>query len=200
MITFSGCHVTKEYGVPTVRDIAVQLMRIVRFSGSGRVFWPVGMHSLLVADLVLQTEMVSEAASTALIEVYALLHDAAEACVGEVPKPMKTNEARAVEHAVQVRIYASLGIPEPPPAIHDLIKRADLRAAIAEGSLGCCGRGFAETQTGYFEDKLAMVALSAYLKSYDPIDAIYEDGRWARELEQRLRKGLRAVHASRSAA
>jgi 5'-deoxynucleotidase YfbR-like HD superfamily hydrolase len=45
------------------------------------------------------------------MEVYGLLHDAAEVCVADVPRPMKTAEARALEDRVQLRIYTAQGVP-----------------------------------------------------------------------------------------
>ena len=121
-------------------------MRLVRFSGAAEVFWPIGMHMLLVADLMPRQVYAgpSDAPANPWMEVYGLLHDAAEVCVGDVPRPMKTAEARALEDRVQSRIYAALGVPEPTAAVTAAIKEADFRAALAEGLMrmrwpGLCG-------------------------------------------------------------
>jgi len=180
MLTYTGIHITKEFGAPSVRDIAVQSMRIVRFSGGGDIFWPIGMHMLLVADL-LPPEL----------ECHGLLHDAAEIVVSDVPRPMKTEKARALEQRVLRRMYRALGAPALTPEITATVKKADLRAAFAEGVLGCCGRGFAQTQTGFRPDWEAEDALQKYLQQFDPMDALDPDGRWPLLYEDRLRRTLR---------
>jgi len=207
MLTFTGAHVTQEFGAPSIRDIAVQSMRLVRFSGAADIFWPVGMHCLLVADLMPKTlepprlyvpddggvavDPDSAPMPNPWLEVYSLLHDAAEVCVADVPRPMKTPEARAVEDRVQARIYASLGVPAPSDAIKAAIKEADFRAALAEGVWGCAGRGYEETQTGFRRDPEAEAILVSYLKVYDAAEALEPDGRWALKYEERLRTALR---------
>ncbi len=182
MLTYSGIHVTKEFGAPSIRDIAVQSMRLVRFSGAAEIFWPIGMHMLLVADLMPKRPW---------MEVHGLLHDAAEIVVGDVPRPMKTAEARALEDRVLERIYTMLGVPQPSPEVILAVKEADFRAALAEGTLGCAGRGYTATQTGYRRDEVAEDALEHYLKQFSVADAIDPDGRWPLLYEDRLRCALR---------
>ena len=186
MLTFTGVHITKEFGAPTIRDIAVQSMRLVRFSGAAEVFWPIGMHMMLVADLMPDEPWA---------DVIALLHDAAEVAVADVPVPMKTDQARLVEQCVQERIHAALGVPAPSPELRAELKKADLRAALAEGALGCAGRGFQETQTGFAHDEVAERVLRKYLAQFNPMDALNADGRWALMYERRLRKALRKAQS-----
>ena len=180
MLTFTGIHITKEFGAPSIRDIAVQGMRIVRFSGGGKIFWPIGMHMLLVADLLPEQ-----------LHVHGLLHAAAEIAVADVPRPMKTNEASELEDTVLNRIYASLGAPAPSAAVKAAVKKADFRAALAEGVLGCCARGFPQTQTGFHRDRDAEHLLRKYLAQFNPMDALDADGRWSLLYERRLRIVLR---------
>ena len=214
MLTWSGCHVTKGFGAPTIRDIAVQSMRLVRFSGAAEVFWPVGMHMMLVADLMPKTlekprlcagaaggvfiDPNHEPAVNPWLEVYALLHDAAEVCVADVPRPMKTAEARTVEEAVQYRIYRALGVPDPTVQEIAAVKEADFRAALAEGVCGCAGRGFQETQTGFRHDPEAEQILRSTLPKCEPIDLalLNPDGFWPLEYERRLRAALRTAQQS----
>lgn len=185
MITFTGVHCTREFGAPTLRDIAVQSMRIPRFAGSTGVFYPVGMHLLLVADLL-----------PAHLEHHGLLHDAAEVCVSDIPRPMKTRSQRAVEHRVLRRIYASLGLRYPTQEEEALVKTADMRAVNAEGVRWESGpRGFADLQPAIdHQDREATEILSAYLKGWDPACAINADGYWPILLERRLRKAINRVH------
>jgi hypothetical protein len=182
MLTFSGVHVTRDFGAPSIRDIAVQGMRIVRFSGAGHIWWPIGMHMLLVADL-LRLEL----------ECHGLLHDAAEVVVSDVPRPMKTDQARALEDAVLHRIYTLLGVPALTPEQKSSVKHADFRAALAEGALGCGGRGFTDTQHGFYRDHQAEQILLDYLKTFEAQDAIHPNGHWARLYERRLRCALRRL-------
>lgn len=199
-MTFTGIHVTREFGAPSIRDIAVQSMRLVRFSGAAEVFWPIGMHMLLVADLMPRAVDGGQldTPTNPWMEVYGLLHDAAEVCVADVPRPMKTAEARALEDRVQSRIYAALGVPEPTPQITAAIKEADFRAALAEGVCGCAGRGYAETQTGFRHDKVAEEALQQYIAdpAFTRDDLLDANGYWPLLYESRLRAALReAQHA-----
>jgi hypothetical protein len=187
MNTYGGCHVTREFGAPSIRDIAVQSMRLCRFAGASGVFYPVGVHLLLVADL-LPLEL----------EHHGLLHDAAEVCVNDVPRPMKTKGQRAVEHRVLRRIYHALGLSLPTPEQDALIHAADIRAVNVEGVSIAGSRGFAETQPGITEDKDAMVRLCNYLANWNPLEAITPEGKWPTLLERRLRIAVTRVHNSAS--
>jgi hypothetical protein len=179
MITFTGTHVSLEFGAPSVQDIAVQLMRLCRFGGGCRLFWPVGMHSLVVAD-ILPREM----------EHHGLLHDAAEIAVGEVCRPFKTDAARAVEESITRRIYAHLGLKMPTRREAELIHRADVRAVNAEGATECGPRGYAEIQANYSVDSSALSAIKNYLKVYEPAEAINPRGPWVDLFERRLRASI----------
>ena len=167
----------------------------MRFSGAAQVFWPIGMHMLLVADLM-PRRMGNDppgAPANLWLEVYGLLHDAAEVCVADVPRPMKTAEARALEDRVQSRVYAALGVPEPKPEITVAIKEADFRAALAEGVCGCAGRGYMETQTGFRNDRVAEDALQAYIAepTFAWDELLNANGYWPLLYESRLRAALR---------
>ena len=190
MLTFTGVHITQDFGAPTIRDIAVQSMRLFRFSGGGEVLWPIGMHMMLVADLA------QDGYVHPWLEVHALLHDAAEVVVADVPRPMKTAEARALEDRVQTRIFAMLGVPEMTPELKAAVKDADFKAALAEGACGIAGRGFLETQTGYSDDVHAKAVLAEYLNRFKVADALDPDGRWPELYERRLRNALREAQHS----
>jgi len=64
-----------------LEDIAIALSNLCRFGGRCRQFYSVAQHSLWVADQV--KELRPE------LELCALLHDAAEAYVGDVVSPIK---------------------------------------------------------------------------------------------------------------
>jgi hypothetical protein len=179
MITFTGTHVTRNFGAPSVYDLAVQLMRLCRFGGGCQLWWPVGMHSLVVADL-LPAEM----------EHHGLLHDAAEVAVGDVCRPFKTDAARKLERAVTERIYAHLGLQLPTQNEAKLIHEADMRAVNAEGATACSPRGYAEIQPNWVVDGDALTVMNRYLAEYTPADAIDPTGRWPSLFEKRLRMAI----------
>jgi hypothetical protein len=185
MISYTGTHISRTFGAPNVRDIAVQSMRLVRFAGAGRIIWPVGMHSLFVADLLPKE-----------LKIHGLLHDAAECCVNDVPRPMKTDAARYLEAAVTARIYIHLGVPLPAPAEEKLIKVADIQAGMAEGTCGCGPRGYVDTMTSYVRDANAISILKGYLTDFTVADCMDADGWWPRLFEKRLLIALRDVHSS----
>ena len=169
-----------------------------RYSAAGEVLWPIGMHMILVADLALEmAPNIKNGQPDPWLEVHALLHDATEICVSDVPRPMKTDEARAVEDALYGRICASLGVPPMTPEIKAAVKEADFRAALAEGSCGIAGRGYAETQTKYGRDESAIKAVENYLIAFEVSEALLPDGLWSLMYERSLRDALRvAQHSS----
>lgn len=189
MITFTGIHVTQEYGTPNLRDIAVQSMRIARFCGSGGLWLPIGIHVLVVADILAADP------ETAHLEHHGLLHDSPEVCVNDVPRPMKTNAARKLEDKVLARIYREQGLKLPTAREQALVKAADIRAVNVEGVMECGPRGFGDIQQNIDRaDCLAAFFMRRYLDQFKPEDAINPNGRWPLELESRLRVAVTQVH------
>lgn len=79
--TFSGAHVTPLNPKPDMIfmvDIVHALSNICRFTGHSKVFYSVAQHSILVSRLVSKT-FIKEA----------LLHDAAEAYLCDIARPVK---------------------------------------------------------------------------------------------------------------
>ena len=182
MISFTGSHVTKEFGALNIRDMAVQLMRLDRFGGAGKHFWSVGMHSLLVADLLPKH-----------LKHHGLLHDGPEGAVGEVPRPMKTDAARYVERCVLERTYTHLGLELPTHEEHKLVKAADNIACNVEG-MYVGPRGFVDTQTESSIDPFAEKILLMYLNNITgniESQMLNCDGFWPLEFERRLRQAIR---------
>jgi 5'-deoxynucleotidase YfbR-like HD superfamily hydrolase len=64
-------------------DIATALSNLCRFGGHSSSFYSVAQHSAIVADLL------EQAGATADELMAALLHDAAEAYLGDLPHPIK---------------------------------------------------------------------------------------------------------------
>jgi hypothetical protein len=145
------------------------------------------MHLLVVADLVPPE-----------LEHHALLHDAAEVCVSDVPRPMKTDAAREVEDGVLARIYQAQGLTLPTDEEKRLIKVADIRSVNMEGISIAGPRGFKDIQIGIdHADETAWKVLRNYLDAFRPEDAVKADGHWPQRLEARLRRSIAAVHRSK---
>jgi len=105
----------------TIDDIAHGLANICRYSGQCRDFYSVAEHSILV----------SETAKS--FEFEALLHDAAEAFIGDITRPLKQllPEYKKIEANVQRAILDRFGVLGPIPP---QVKQSDLRVLAAEQS------------------------------------------------------------------
>ncbi len=103
-----------------IEDIAHGLAYQCRFNGQTREFYSIAQHSLIVASLV-----------PSRLRLAALLHDAAEAYLGDMVKPLKVllPEFSALEESVTDIIASTFGIDFSD---YDPIKRADLIALATE--------------------------------------------------------------------
>ncbi|SFI60593.1 hypothetical protein SAMN05216525_11123 [Bradyrhizobium sp. Gha] len=103
----------------TVEDIAHGLAHICRYSGQCRDFYSVAEHSLLVSDVA------------AGFEFEALMHDAAEAFLGDITRPLKQMlpDYKRIEGEVERAIFSRFGLHAPMPRE---VKQADLRVLAAE--------------------------------------------------------------------
>ena len=105
----------------TIEDIAHGLALQCRYAGQCRDFYSVAEHSMLVCDLVQEDPLA------------ALLHDAAEAFLGDVTRPLKQMlpDYRRIEAEMQKAIFERF---EVDPQSNSAIKKADLRVLAAEQS------------------------------------------------------------------
>jgi hypothetical protein len=113
-----------DFGSPqsspfTIDDIAHGLANICRYSGQCNRFYSVAEHSLLVSETAVG------------FELEALMHDAAEAFLGDITRPLKQMlpDYKQIEGKVERAIFSRFHIQTPLPR---QVKQADLRVLAAE--------------------------------------------------------------------
>ena len=97
-----------------IEDIAHALSLTCRYGGHCKMFYSVGEHSIRVAEIVPEE-----------LKLQALLHDAAEAYLTDLPRPIKYDIPyfMALEDRIQSAIYIRFGVCRQPD--FPVIKLAD---------------------------------------------------------------------------
>ena len=98
----------------SILDIAHSLAHTCRWGGHCRTFYSVAQHSVIVMEQV-----------SAENKLVALLHDAAEAYIGDMPSPIKATlpDYRYLEGLIMESILAKFGLPsEIPDEVHEADK------------------------------------------------------------------------------
>lgn len=100
-------------------DIAHSLSMQCRFNGHSRVFYSVAEHSIIVAKEL--------SGYSKLIQLYGLLHDAAEAYLCDLPRPLKNQikDYRPFETQVQEVIWKAFNLPSPTESDRKILQDMD---------------------------------------------------------------------------
>lgn len=108
----------------SIEDIAHHLSHLCRFTGGTRAFYSVAQHSVVVSQLCLPD-----------FALGALMHDGAEAYLGDVSRPIKHRPEfaalRLAEDRLQELVYRRAGVVMTPTYVL-AIKNADTLALHAE--------------------------------------------------------------------
>jgi adenosine deaminase len=179
--TYTGRRVDPLDPDPTqfeIGDIAQALSNQCRFGGHSRVFYSVAQHSTIVSDLV------QERGGSTTDVLAALLHDAGEAYLVDLPHPLKHRSAlgppyRRAEGRLEAAIEERFDVP-PMDKAH---KPLDRRLLATERSL------FTSTAGSWPE-----------LDGFEPLDLViepWEPARAAREFLQRFEALMAARLAER---
>jgi hypothetical protein len=105
------------------KDVSWALSRIGRFNGHTNRFYSVAQHCLIMSQVV-----------PAEIAIHALLHDAAEAFIGDIPAPLKElmPEFEGIEVQFLRAIYLAAGVPLPDVNQWSEVRMADLSMLLTE--------------------------------------------------------------------
>jgi hypothetical protein len=160
-----------------IGDIARALGNLCRFGGHSRVFYSVAQHSVIVSELVEQRGGDVE-------DVFAaLMHDAAEAYLGDMPHPIKHRSPlgaafKEAEDQLEAALRAHFRIrPEVPE-----IKRAD-RALLATERLAF------SSDTWHWPELDGVEPLDLELEAWPPDEAARAFSARYAELDARRRPG-----------
>lgn len=126
MITASGRRfypVAPHAADVCIEDVAHTLSNICRFGGHTSRFYSVAQHSVMVSKHV-----------PGPLAIYGLLHDAPEAYVGDMIRPLKEQvpQFAKIEEAVWRAVLQRFDLAHPTPALWQYVKDADNKALVTE--------------------------------------------------------------------
>jgi len=113
-----------------IEDIAHALSLLCRFNGHCKCFYSVAEHSLLCSELALRQGLGRR------MELLTLLHDASEAFISDVSRPVKhyVHNFKQIEDQVQQAVLSAFSIAEPSEEEKQLIEEIDVKVLAAEAA------------------------------------------------------------------
>ena len=156
-----------------IGDIAHALSLICRYSGHCREFYSVAEHSLRMARIANKERGMNAA-------MWALLHDAAEAYLGDMVRPLKQlmPEYKAIETLTEGVIIRGLGLKPVCPACRDYVKQLDDVLLMTERRdlVNHCGHEWTPRATPLEYVIVPMRSKEAYRQFLDFYGQLYMDG------------------------
>ena len=167
MITFSG--VTFDYLHPIVddivwTDIAHALSLTCRFSGHTKSFYSVAQHSL---NVIKKLEIQEQHASNYKLLAYALLHDASEAYMCDIPRNLKAliyNSYCPIEKDIMNCILTKAGVFNLTFDERKIVEHVDDRILVSEAN-----RLF-DTKRCWMLDVEPYIDLDVSLKKFEDVE------------------------------
>ena len=181
LYTYSG-KIAFPGGAPSLLDTAISLSREGRFAGAGQRFFPVALHSFVVADLL-----------GPALQFDGLIHDCPEVITGDTPKPAKTDEIELFEKELSAAAYAAWGVYPPNDFDRYVVKEADRMAM--RGEVYTVGNIW--LQPFHIPCPEAEELIFKYVKEYTYADMLEASGRVPLEFMRRFRQYRLQLDASR---
>lgn len=112
-----------------IEDIAHALSNVCRFGGHTSVHYSVAQHSILCRRMAQQMEP-----ENYILQLHLLLHDASEAYIGDVVRPLKVSQPDylELERRTMIVIYEALNLSFPYDYEMKTIKHIDNAVLLAE--------------------------------------------------------------------
>ncbi len=140
ILTYSGHYfdfLHPERNQFRIEDIAHALSHVCRFAGHTREFYSVAQHSVLVSRHLELMELCDNSfektggLTAKQLSMAGLLHDAAEAYLGDITRPLKQllPEYKVIERRVEAELFAHFGI--------NLLPTCSVRGMVQPGAM--CG-------------------------------------------------------------
>lgn len=137
MMTLTGNYIGRDHGAPSLEDIALGLSRMPRFGGQTVFEWTVADHVVCATSYVIKLigKGLSTEDTTRLLPLHVMLHDAHEALTSDIPTTFKTDDMKALQRRLDVRLYTALGLTLPTATEADYIKQIDRAMLLAEAAV-----------------------------------------------------------------
>lgn len=146
-------------------DIATSLSRLCRFNGHTRLAYSVAEHSVMVAQLM--ERLFEDTPNQFEAFRWGLLHDAPEAYIGDIPRPVKRQfeGVKELEAGLMKAIAECYGLTWPCPWEFE-VKLCDVRCLLWEADALMPSRGQSEFYSGHDVDFLDLSGLENPLLEY----------------------------------